>query len=89
MYVLLRHLIVSFIFMTLTIQKDDELPSHHRGLETDEVENITRSTLGLVPSIDDDGQKIICRAENPWVKRSFVEDSWILHVVCKIYFFYS
>ncbi|CAL8090167.1 unnamed protein product [Orchesella dallaii] len=64
----------------VNILKDDELPSH-RGLETEEGENITRSTLGLVPSIEDDGQKITCRAENPWVPRSFVEDSWILHVV--------
>lgn len=61
------------------------MSTHHRGGETDEMENVTTSTLGLVPSVDDDGQKITCRAENPWVPRSFVEDSWILHVVCKIY----
>ncbi|CAG7733914.1 unnamed protein product, partial [Allacma fusca] len=50
-------------------------------LESDEVENVTRSSLGLVPSIEDDGEKITCKAENPWVPRSFVEDSWVLHVV--------
>ncbi|ODM99240.1 Nephrin [Orchesella cincta] len=60
--------------------KDDELPTH-RGLETEEGENVTRSTVGLVPTIDDDGQKITCKAENPWVPRSIVEDSRILHVV--------
>ncbi|XP_021946674.2 uncharacterized protein LOC110844711 isoform X2 [Folsomia candida] len=55
------------------------------GRETDELEsNVTRSSLSLVPSYDDDGEKITCRAENPWVPRnsgSQVEDSLVLHVV--------
>lgn len=50
---------------------------------TDEVEkNVTRSRLSLVPTERDDGEKITCRAENPWVPHSFVEDSWTLPIVC-------
>ncbi len=79
--------------MFLFLQKDEDssIDLRHVGGggtgETDEVENnITRSSLSFVPSVDDDGQKITCRAENPWVpnpNRVPVEDSWQVDVVCK------
>jgi len=67
------------------LQRDEDSVGGGGGdPETDEVDNnITRSSLSLVPSTDDDGEKIRCVAENPWVPRSTVEDSWVLHVVCK------
>jgi len=70
------------LFFLFLVQEEDESLTGLR-FDSDEVENVTRSSLGLVPSIEDDGQKITCKAENPWVPRSFVEDSWTLHVVCK------
>ena len=69
----------------LQAEEEEEGEESAAGIrsESDEVENVTRSSLGLVPSIEDDGEKITCKAENPWVPRTFVEDSWVLHVVCK------
>jgi hypothetical protein len=70
------------LLLCFGLQADEDLVGP-RLEATDEVENVTRSSLALVPSLEDDGEKITCRAENPWVPRSFVEDSWVLHVVCK------
>lgn len=45
--------------------------------------NLTRSELSFVPSTEDDGKSITCRAENPIVTGLFLETSWKLNVVCK------
>lgn len=48
--------------------------------------NTTRSEMSFVPTIEDDGKTITCRAENPKVTGQFVETHWKLNVVCKYYF---
>lgn len=45
--------------------------------------NTTRSEMSFVPTIEDDGKTITCRAENPKVTGQFVEIPWKLNVVCK------
>lgn len=50
----------------------------------DETTNTTsRSELSFVPSTEDDGKSITCRAENPKVTGLFLETAWKLNVVCK------
>ncbi|KAL3287263.1 hypothetical protein HHI36_001739 [Cryptolaemus montrouzieri] len=46
-------------------------------------ENVTISELSFVPTTDDDGKFITCRAENPNVTGLFLETSWKIDVVCK------
>lgn len=45
--------------------------------------NTTRSELSFVPSTEDDGKSITCRAENPNVTGLFLETAWKLDIVCK------
>ncbi|XP_022921260.2 neural cell adhesion molecule 2, partial [Onthophagus taurus] len=48
----------------------------------DEVrENVTISELNFVPSTEDDGKSITCRAENPDVNGLYMETSWKIDVV--------
>ncbi|KAL4705371.1 hypothetical protein ACJJTC_016564, partial [Scirpophaga incertulas] len=42
--------------------------------------NETLSILSLVPSVEDDGKYLTCRAENPKIKDSAIEDKWRLNV---------
>ncbi|XP_076164768.1 neural cell adhesion molecule 2 [Ptiloglossa arizonensis] len=42
--------------------------------------NQSLSILTLVPSIDDDGKYLTCRAENPFLPDSALEDKWRLNV---------
>lgn len=42
--------------------------------------NITRSVLSYVPTIEDEGKYLTCRAENPVVPDSALEDRWRLLV---------
>jgi hypothetical protein len=46
-------------------------------------ENVTVSDLSFVPTTDDDGKSITCRAENPNITGAFLESSWKIDVVCK------
>nr|XP_040234888.2 neural cell adhesion molecule 1-like isoform X2 [Anopheles coluzzii] len=43
--------------------------------------NTTRSELSFVPTTEDDGKQITCRAENPNVTGLFLETSWKIEVV--------
>jgi hypothetical protein len=45
--------------------------------------NITRSTLNFVPTTEDDGKSVTCRAENPKVQGLFLETTWKIEVICK------
>lgn len=51
--------------------------------------NTTRSTLNFVPSTEDDGKSITCRAENPNVTGLFLETTWKLDVVCEYIFAFT
>ncbi|XP_016840973.1 hemicentin-1 isoform X2 [Nasonia vitripennis] len=42
--------------------------------------NMTRSVMSYVPTIEDDGKFLTCRAENPVVQDSALEDKWHLVV---------
>ncbi|XP_039757652.1 hemicentin-1-like [Pararge aegeria] len=42
--------------------------------------NETLSVLSLVPSVDDDGKYLTCRAENKHIPDSAIEDKWRLNV---------
>ncbi|XP_033322512.1 neural cell adhesion molecule 2 [Megalopta genalis] len=46
----------------------------------DNYENITRSQLSYVPTMEDDGKYLTCRAENLVVPDSVLEDKWRLQI---------
>lgn len=50
--------------------------------------NLTVSTLHLVPTPNDDGKILSCRAENPAVPNSAIEDEWTIRVHCKYIIIY-
>jgi hypothetical protein len=43
---------------------------------------VTTSILKLIPSVDDHGAYLACRAENLRLANSSVEDGWKLNVLC-------
>ena len=45
--------------------------------------NHTVSVLTVVPTWEDDGKLITCRAENPFIPESAIEDKWRLLVHCE------
>jgi hypothetical protein len=45
--------------------------------------NQSVSVLSFVPVIDDDGKYLTCRAENPEINDSALEDRWRLNVHCE------
>ncbi|XP_066907688.1 nephrin [Halyomorpha halys] len=49
--------------------------------EMGEEANITTSRLTFIPTTDDDGKPITCRAENPNVTGLYLDTNWNLHVV--------
>lgn len=51
-------------------------------------ENVTTSEMTFVPTTDDNGKSITCRAENPQVPSKTIEAHWMLEVVCKYYQFF-
>ncbi|OWR46079.1 hypothetical protein KGM_211045 [Danaus plexippus plexippus] len=44
-------------------------------------DNLTISVMSFVPTLDDDGKPITCRAENPNVTSLFMETTWTINVV--------
>ena len=46
--------------------------------------DIVKSTIYFIPSTKDHGKVLNCRAENPHIVDSGIEDSWTLTVYCKI-----
>lgn len=46
-------------------------------------DNQSLSVLTFTPTIDDDGKYLTCRAENPKIENSIIEDRWLLVVHCK------
>ena len=47
---------------------------------------MTESVLHFVPKVDDMGKNLKCRAENPKLIASQIEDSWTLDINCKYRF---
>jgi hypothetical protein len=56
-------------------------------LQFSETGNQTLSVLTFIPVVDDDGKYLTCRAENPFIPDSAIEDKWRLVVHCKLPFF--
>ncbi|XP_015110643.1 neural cell adhesion molecule 1 [Diachasma alloeum] len=52
----------------------------HMAKKFTDTENVTRSILSYVATIEDDGKFLTCRAENPIVPDSGLEDKWKLVV---------
>uniref|UniRef100_A0A1B0EVK6 Putative b-cell receptor cd22 n=1 Tax=Lutzomyia longipalpis TaxID=7200 RepID=A0A1B0EVK6_LUTLO len=52
-----------------------------RRTKDETLNNTTRSELSFVPSVEDDGKTLTCRAENPKVTGLFLETTWKLNVV--------
>ena len=52
-------------------------------LQPSEGGNITSSTLRFQPKVEDMGKVLRCRAENPVMPASQIEDTWTLDVNCK------
>ncbi|XP_053603831.1 nephrin isoform X2 [Plodia interpunctella] len=52
-----------------------------KRIELENRENLTVSKMSFVPSLDDDGRQITCRAENPNRTALFLETSWTISVV--------
>lgn len=53
-------------------------------LQDEILTNTTKSVLNFVPTTEDDGKSITCRAENPKITPAkFMETTWKLDVVCK------
>lgn len=53
-------------------------------LQHSEEGNESVSVLSFIPVIDDDGKYLTCRAENPEINDSALEDRWRLNVHCKL-----
>ncbi|KAG5885936.1 hypothetical protein JTB14_027745 [Gonioctena quinquepunctata] len=51
------------------------------GVKEEAKENVTISELSFVPTTEDDGKSITCRAENPNVTGLFLETTWKINVV--------
>lgn len=41
------------------------------------------SIMSFKPTVEDDGKYLTCRAENPPIENSALEDKWRLNVHCK------
>lgn len=59
--------------------------THHirhqdKTLQQSDSEGVTLSVLKFVPTIEDDGKYLTCRAENPAIADSTIEDKWLLNV---------
>ncbi|KAG5676002.1 hypothetical protein PVAND_005857 [Polypedilum vanderplanki] len=52
-----------------------------RRAKEEALNNITKSILNFVPTTDDDGKLITCRAENPKVSGLFLETTWKIEVI--------
>ena len=47
--------------------------------------NVSMSTLSFMPTVLDAGSQLVCRAGNPGLADSTLEDSWKLEVHCESY----
>ena len=51
---------------------------------------MSRSTVVYIPRVDDVGKFLVCRAENPDIPGSAIEDKWSPEIYCEyIYIFAS
>ena len=49
-------------------------------------DNRTLSTIKFLPTMNDNGKILSCRADHPVLPDSSLEDSWILNVLCMFLF---
>lgn len=52
-------------------------------LQTGPDHNTTTSVVTYLPSVDDEGKYITCKAQQPLVTNSFVQDEWKLEIYRK------
>ena len=57
--------------------------NHSLRLQRSHGENVTSSTVRILPSAADSGQVIRCRAYSPAIPDTALEDSFTLKVNCK------
>ncbi|KAJ1528326.1 hypothetical protein ONE63_006747 [Megalurothrips usitatus] len=50
------------------------------GHQQTDSDGVTLNVLKFVPTIEDDGKYLTCRAENPVINGSSIEDKWLLNV---------
>ncbi|XP_047114831.1 neural cell adhesion molecule 2 isoform X1 [Schistocerca piceifrons] len=55
-----------------------QIKRHNKNFSEDS--GASRSILTFIPVIDDDGKYLTCRAENPYIQDSALEDKWRLNV---------
>lgn len=60
---------------------------HHISDQVSESLNVTTSILHFVPSSEENGQTLYCRADHSILPDSALEDSWTLNVHCKYILF--
>ena len=63
-----------------------KMPSDHPkccNLQTSPDGNVTLSVIQYVPSVRDAGKYMSCRAENPELPESSLEDGWKLIIHCE------
>ena len=51
----------------------------------EKVKEVTKSTIYYTPTTADHGKLLACRAENPQMINSGIEDTWSLTVYCEFY----
>ena len=49
----------------------------------EKVKGVTKSTIYFTPTTADHGKLLVCRAENPQMINSGIEDTWSLTVYCE------
>lgn len=76
---------VNQILHVVTTRKHQNVQNEFLIHSQDEaLTNITKSVLNFVPTTEDDGKSITCRAENPKVSGLFLETTWKIEVICEL-----
>lgn len=68
----------------ITWWKSGEQLFPSKELQVQEGISTSSSIIVFTPSVEDNGLVLSCRAENPFIPGSAIEEGWKLDVVCKI-----